>query len=122
MHDMIDRLKEQIISLLREDVPEFLWIPSWWLAPLSAIVMLPLGTLVLEALLYLDIDTVRPMQVMWLFALAYGPAVGLTVLFLVGKAGLPISVIGRVKWLARFAVISPILFLFIMFQIARLVR
>lgn len=114
---MFDIIKDRVISMLREDVPDVLWPTVWWLLPLSAILILPLGTLFFEALLYLEIDTVRPLQLLWLCSLVYGPAVGISVLFLAGHAGLSYALTNRVKWLARLAVVSPVLSLLSLFLI-----
>jgi hypothetical protein len=54
---------------------------------------------------------------LWLFSLVYGPVVGISVLFLVGHAGLSYTLVNRVKWLARFAVVSPFLILVLLILI-----
>jgi len=111
---MLDKFKERIILMLRGVVPHVLWSFVWWLPPLSAILIVPLGSLVLEGLLHFGIDTVRPLQLLWLGSLVYGPVVGIWVLLLAGHAGLSLTLTNRVKWLARFAVIGPISSLYLL--------
>jgi hypothetical protein len=117
MRSTLDTIKERIISLLRGVVPHVLWSTFWWLLPLSAILLLPVGSLFFQALLYLEIDTVRPLQMLWLFSLVFGPVVGISILGLAGHARLSFTLANRVKWLARIAVVSPILSLWILFLI-----
>ena len=114
---MFDLIKDRVISMLREDVPDILWPTVWWLLPLSAILILPLGTLFFQALLYVEINTARPLQLLWLCSLVYGPVVGISILVLAGRAGLSITLTNRVKWLARFAVVTPFLSLVLLFLI-----
>lgn len=108
----------QIINMLKEMVPTRLWPHIWWLIPVSAIVLLPSGSLFLASMTRLGLEEgPRLTQLLMLFAPLYGMIAGLLVLVLVDEAGLTTTLVNRYKWLARLAVVSPTLMLLILFLI-----
>jgi hypothetical protein len=91
---------------------------AWWAVPISAILLLPLGTAFFQLLTAWRVpEAPRWLQLSWIFALLYGLVAGALILLLVGKAGIPSSDINKVKWLAGIAVISPFLELSLLFWI-----
>jgi hypothetical protein len=99
-------------------MPSKYWRAAWWAVPISAILLLPLGTAFFQLLSAWRVpEAPRWLQLSWVFALLYGLLGGVLVLLLVGQAGLPSRDINKVKWLARIAVISPFLELSVLFWI-----
>ena len=111
-------MREKIVNRLRQYIPSALWPILWWLPALVAIAALPIGTLFLEALAYLEVGGApRLLQLLMISSILLGPCVGVFSLLFVDFAGLDHRLTGRVKWLSRLAVVFPILFLLVLFLI-----
>ncbi len=78
-----------IFDFLRNVVPNWLWNLIWYLAPVSAILMMPLGSFLLYLLMYLGLEEApRLTQLNILLSPIYGIFGAIFVLLFVGKARL----------------------------------
>lgn len=110
-------IRKQIIEFLRNYIPDCLWILFWFLTPLVAIIFLPAGLLFFQLLELFGIFEPRAVQLLMLSSIAFGFVVGISTLLLIDKAEISTEYIQKVKWLARFSIISPVLILLIIFWI-----
>jgi hypothetical protein len=109
-------IREKIVDWFREKIPSNYWTIVWWFIPLSAIFLLPLGLIFTFILGQTGFEAVgRLTQLLILFSLFYGFISGITILSLVDLAEL--SATNKIKWLARFAVVTPLLTLLTLFLI-----
>ena len=110
--------KEKIIKCLREKIPLKFWTITWWFIPLSAILLLPLGIIFTFTLGQIGFEGVgRLTQLLMLFSIFYGFASGISILWLIDSAELSLIAINKIKWLARFGVVTPLLTLLTLFLI-----
>lgn len=110
-------IKPKVITLLRENIPLYLWNFVWWMPSLLAILLLPIGVLFFESIAQIGFAEPRGEQLLFILSIFYGVGIGTITLLLVDKAGLSTKLIQKVKWLARFAIITPFLTLLILFWI-----
>ncbi|MFN0140399.1 MAG: hypothetical protein ACKVQW_09995 [Pyrinomonadaceae bacterium] len=107
-----------IIGRLKGLIPEKHWKGVWWFLPSFAIILLPFGSLFLQILAYMGFeDAPRLTQLLMAFSVLFGPAIGLSCLFFVDYAGFPPTHADRLKWLARIAVVFPLLLLLTLFLV-----
>jgi ABC-type sulfate transport system permease component len=111
-------MRKQIINVLKDKIPSNLWINFWWFISVSAIILLPIG-LVFTYFLGLSgfEGSERLTQILILFSVFYGLIVGIFILLLVDYADIQSNLISKIKWLARFAVVAPILTILTLFLI-----
>lgn len=113
--------RKMLVNWLRLNVPPERWVQMWWLTPIILLLALPVGALVLRILGLLGWDGVgRATQALILLSVVASIVVGSFILWSVEEAELEPRLHRRVQWLARFAVVGPILTLGIMFWIAKI--
>lgn len=113
-------MREDFVEFLRKLVPQSWWSRIWWLAPLTCLLLIPLGLLVLEGLTVLGwVGAPRAMQGLMLFAIVAGPVVGSAVLLTVRKARLNDRRERVALWLARLAIPGPLATVLLLFWIVR---
>ncbi|MDQ3799254.1 MAG: hypothetical protein M3384_07385 [Acidobacteriota bacterium] len=111
-------MRREIVDFLQEKIPSSLWAFGWWFVPLSAVFLLPSGLIFTIILGKIGVEeSGRLTQLLMLFSLFYGFAGGFSVLLLADFAEMPLASINKVKWLARLAVVAPVLTLLILFLI-----
>lgn len=113
-------LRNRFVAWLRSRIPASKWEQAWWLAPALALAILPIGfagLFVLELIGWAG--TGRAGQGLALLALLSGPIVGLLILWSIREAGLKTRSRVRAEWLARFAILGPLLTLLILFWLVR---
>ena len=111
-------MRKEAINFLEEKIPVIYRTTIWWFVPLSAIFLLPVGlilTFVLGKVGFAGAG--RLTQGLMLFSLFYGFVSGVVVLWLADSAQLPRTLIYKVKWLARLAVITLALTLLSLFLV-----
>ncbi len=110
--------KTKIVEILREKINPKSWNSFWLLAPTIAIFLLPFGSLFLYILGLIGFEGIgRLTQLLILFSIINGILVGSTVLFLAENLELPEALASKIKWLARFAIVTPLLIVLILFLI-----
>lgn len=110
--------KGAFVQFLRNLIPNKYWEIVWWIVPLSAIFVLPVGLPVTYVLTMAELDGApRLTQLLILSSVFYGPVSGTLVLLLVKHAGLSVKSVGRISWLARIAVVTPVLIILTLFLI-----
>lgn len=110
----------EFIQWLRAKIPARRWSRVWWQSSLSMVLMLPFGTPLLLLLGLLGWNGAPfAMQGLMLASVLGGLAIGSVVLLCIEAAGLPASEMHRAKWLARVAIIGPVLELLVGFWLAR---
>jgi hypothetical protein len=108
----------KFLEIARGKTNPRLWNLFWLFAPMAAIVLLPLGSIFLYILGLVGFDGVgRLTQMLILFSIIYGILIGIIVLLFAGKLGIPPTLLNKIKWLARFAVVTPLLTTLILFLI-----
>jgi hypothetical protein len=110
-------IRKRTVDFLRGQIKPGLWEFVWWIPSVVAIVLLPLGTLFFQLMSVLGFSEPRAVQLLFLVAIFYGAGIGITTLLLIDKAELSVNLLSRAKWLARFAVVTPLLTLLILFWI-----
>lgn len=111
-------MRKEAVRFLKEIIPVNYWSTVWWFVPSLAIFLLPLELALNFLLGKLGFAGVgRLTQLLILFSLLYGVVSGVVVLGLANFSGLSESLIYKVKWLSRFAIVSPLLTLLILFLI-----
>ena len=109
----------EFIQWLRTKVPARNWSQVWWLSSLSMVLMLPIASPVLLLLGLLGWNGAPfAMQGLMLASVLGGVAIGSVVLLCIEAAGLPAKEVHRAKWLARLALIGPVLELLVAFWLA----
>jgi len=113
-------MREEFVNWLRERVPTNWWDQIWWIAPTITLLLLPIGV----PLLWLSgmvglYGAPRATQGLMVLALTSGVGVGCVVLWCVKDAQLAPDSLRRAQWLARLAVLGPLLTLLVMFWIAK---
>lgn len=117
-------MREKFVDWLRERVAPDRWEQIWWIAPAITLLLLPVGA----PLLWLCgivggyvgwYGVGRAHQGLALFALTSGVVIGSVVLWSAKAAQLTPNILRRAEWLARVAVIGPLLTLFVMFWIVQ---
>jgi hypothetical protein len=110
--------KEKIIKWLREKIPLRFWTIVWWFIPLSAIFLLPLGIIFTFILGKIGFEGIgRLTQLLILFSIFYGFVSGIIVIWMVDSAKLSLTASSKIKWLARFGVVTPLLTVLTLFLI-----
>ena len=113
---MISRTK--IIEILRKKIDPKFWSSFWLYVPAIALFILPVGLLSTYILGLLGFQGVgRLVQIIIIFSIIYGFLNGTTVLFLANDLGFSPNHTSRIKWLARFAVVTPLLSILILFLV-----
>ncbi len=113
---MMSRTK--IVEILREKINPKFWNSFWLFAPTTAILLLPFGVMSTYILGLMGFEGVgRLTQLLILFSIFYGFLIGVAVLLLADKLEIPPSLINKVKWLARFAIVTPLLSILILFAV-----
>ena len=113
-------IRDTLTNGIREVIPTDYRSRFWWIAPLSGILICPLGSLICEVLIRIGIyEAVRLEQFVCLFSLIYGPVVGISVLLLIRYSGTSLQGMSGGKWLSRFAIVTPFLFLLVIFEILK---
>ncbi len=110
-------IRTKIIIWLRQITPSILWNFVWWFPSFLAVVLLPVGLLFFESIKLVGVAEPRGEQMLMIFSIFYGIGVGIATLLLVNKAELSANLLQKVKWLARFAIVTPFLTLLILFWI-----
>jgi fructose-specific phosphotransferase system IIC component len=110
--------KTEIVEILREKINPKFWNSFWLFVPATAILLLPFGLTSIYILGLIGFEGVgRLTQLLILFSIIYGFLIGVTVLLLADKLEIPPSIINKVKWLARFAIVTPLLSILILFAV-----
>jgi hypothetical protein len=113
-------MREEFVKWLRERVPTIWWDQIWWIAPTITLLLLPIGVPVLWLSGMMGwYGAARATQGLMVLALTSGVGVGCVVLWSVKDAELAPDNLRRAKWLARLAVLGPLLTLLVMFWIAK---
>ncbi len=110
-------IRTKIIIRLREIIHSVLWNFIWWFPSFLAILLLPVGVLFFESIKLVGFAEPRGEQMLMIFSIFYGIGIGTGTLLLVNKAELSAKLLQKVKWLARFAIITPFLTLLVLFWI-----
>lgn len=106
------------LEIGREKINPLLWNLFWLFAPMAAIFLLPFGLLGTYILGLMGLEGVgRLDQMLIMFSITYGILIGTTVLLLADKLELPEILLNKIKWLSRFAVVTPLLTILILFLI-----
>jgi hypothetical protein len=109
-------IRKNVLFWLKENLNQTIWQKIWWLLPVSAIFLLPIGAIVLQGLLRLGLDEApRLTQLLMLFSIFYGPICGMLILLSIDFTEFPFSKKTKIKWLARLSVVFPILTLLSLF-------
>jgi hypothetical protein len=112
-------MKRHLIKWLRERVPPSRWEQFWLLTPVTMVLMLPVGSVMLQIIGKLGWQGVgRATQGLMVLSVVGGPIAGAVILWCVDESGLNPQLISRTKWLARLAVVLPLLTLLVMSFIA----
>ncbi len=113
---MIDN--SNLVVAMKERIAPKFWKPFWFFAPMSAMFLLPFGLLVTYILGFIGFEGVgRLNQLLILFSVFYGFFIGTAVLFFADKLELISNFADKVKWLGRFAIVTPILTILVLFLI-----
>ena len=113
-------MREEFVNWLRERVPADWWDRIWWIAPAMTLLLLPVGVPLLRLSGEIGwYGAPRATQGLIVFALTSGVVVGSVVLWSARKAHLAPDNLRRAQWLARVAVLGPLLTLLVMFWIAK---
>lgn len=117
---MISRTK--IVEILREKINPKFWNSFWLFAPATAIFLLPIGLMFLRNLGLLGLkvepeEGERLVHLLMLFSIIYGILIGVTVLLLADKLEVPLNLTNKIKWLAVFAIVTPLLSILILIWI-----
>lgn len=110
-------VKTKIVDWIQENIPSNLWNFIWWFPSFLAIVLLPVGLLFFESIALAGFAEPRGEQLLMILSIFYGVGIGTVTLLLVGKAEISAKFLQKVKWLARFAIVTPFLTLLILFWI-----
>ena len=114
-------MRQEFINWLRERVPPDRWNQIWWVAPAMTLLLLPVGALLLQlARMTGWYGAARATQGLMVLAITSGIVIGLVVLWSVNLAELDSQILRRSQWLARFAVLGPLLTLLLMFWIVKI--
>ncbi len=101
---------------MREKIGLKFWKPFWIFAPLVAIILLPFGSIITYVLGLVGFEGIgRLNQALIMFSVLYGFFIGIIILFLANKLEFRSNLTNKIKWLARFAIITPILTVLVMF-------
>lgn len=112
---------KSLITWLRVYIPTERWNAAWLLAPTLALLLLPIGAGLLQILSRLGIaGAPRATQALIILSIPLGVLVGSTILLSGDAAELPPVVLSRAKWLARFAVVGPLITVLAFFLVAKL--
>ena len=110
--------KTKIIEIMPEKINPKFWNSFWIFAPTAAIFLLPFGALLTYILSLLGFEGIgRLNQLLILFSITYGCLIGTTILLLADKLEIPLNLTNKIKWLARFAIITPLLTILILFLV-----
>ena len=113
-------MREELVNWLRERVRPDWWDRMWWIAPAMTLLLLPVGVPLLRLSGMIGWDGApRATQGLMVFALTSGVVIGLVVLWSASAAHLSPIYLRRAQWLARLAVLGPLLTLLVMFWIAK---
>jgi hypothetical protein len=108
--------RKTLIDWLASKAPMSRSVKYWIFLTLSAIFLLPLGLPFFYSLTYIGVeDAPRLIQLLMLVSVPYGFVIGVGILSLIDFTDFSRLAIFRVKWLARIAVVSPILILLTLF-------
>ena len=100
----------EFIQWLRTKIPARRWSQAWWQSSVTILIILPLGIPGLRLLGLLGWNGAPfAMQGLMLASVLGGAAIGSVVLLCIEEAGLPAKEVHRAKWLARLAIIGPVL-------------
>ncbi|HXH69575.1 MAG TPA: hypothetical protein VNI60_04425 [Pyrinomonadaceae bacterium] len=110
--------KTKIVEIVREKINPKFWNTFWLFAPTTAIFILPVGLLSIYILGLIGFEGVgRLTHLLILFSITYGILIGVTVLLLADKLEIPKNLTDKIKWLARFAIVTPLLSILILFLV-----
>jgi len=113
-------MREEFVNWLRERVPPDWWERIWWIAPAVTLLLLPVGVPLLRLSGMIGWNGApRATQGLIVFALTSGAVIGSVVLWSAREARLGLDSLRRAQWLARLAVLGPLLTLLVMFWIAK---
>ena len=117
---MMSRTK--IVEILRGKINPKFWNSFWVFAPATAIFLLPIGIIFLRNLDLLGIELEpeegeKLVHLLILFSIIYGILIGATVLLLADKLEVSANLINKIKCLAIFAIVAPLLSFLILFWI-----
>ena len=110
-------IRQNIINWLRKNIPCSFWNFAWWVPSSLAIVLLPIGVLFFEAIAKIGFAEPRGEQLLFVISIFYGVGIGVATLLLANKAELSVQLLQKVKWLARFAIVTPFLTLLFLFWV-----
>lgn len=109
-------MRQIILESLKRQIPSQHWRSFWYASLTVAIAVLPVGLLLLQGLSYFGFEAApRMTQLLMVFSVIGGAGAGFLALWLVNSAGFPSNSIIFIKWLARIAVVFPLLFLLSLF-------
>ena len=114
--------KTKIVEILREKINPKFWNSFWLFAPTTAIFLLPVCFIFLRILVLLGLkvgpdESDMIIKLPMLFSIIYGILIGTTVLLLADKLEVSANLINKIKCLAIFAIVAPLLSFLILFWI-----
>jgi hypothetical protein len=113
-------MRKEFVNWLRERVPPDWWERIWWIAPAITLLLLPVGVPLLRISGIIGwYGAPRATQGLMELALTSGVIIGSVVLWTAKEAQLSPASLRRAQWLARLAILGPLLTLLVMFWIAK---
>ena len=110
--------RTEIVETLREKINPKFWNSFWVFAPATAIFILPICFIFIYILgllgLKVEPDDDRIIKLPMLFSIIYGILIGATVLLLADKLEVPLTLTNKIKWLAIFVIVTPLLSILIL--------
>ncbi len=104
------------LEWLKRQIPSQYWKSCWYAYLAVAIAVLPVGLVLFQVLAFAGLEAApRITQLLMILSVIGGPVAGFLALWLVDAANLSSRSLISVKWLARIAIVFPILFLLTLF-------